>query len=247
MSWPASKTSLIGPGWRKLELIIAGYRLTAGPRDPAVESLRFPGLVNAYRSCCPLPERPPRQDDYEDWVLELVLRDWDDSRPRPDVAAVRARAGRAYISLVVQHHAYLVLQYAFGVVAWDDDLDMRLGVDLVVIGCDAVAVGIALRAPTPRSREMAARKATRYRNLPFTVHTLEVEPHAYTAGPFWLYRPEVLELVVTNALAQHWEAKASALEAAASLAYSDGQRRPKASRRDFMDGVKAALTALRAT
>lgn len=235
------------PPWQRLELIIAGYRLTHGPRDPAVEALRFPGLVNAYRGRRPGPERPPSQGDYEEYVQHLVFRDWDDRRPLPDAAAVRARAGRAYISLVVQHHAYLVLLDAFGVVAWDDDLDMRYGVDLVVIGGDAVAVGLALRAPTPRSRELAARKAARYGNLPFAVHTLEVEPYAYTAGPFWLYRPEVLKLVVTTALRDHWAALARALEDEAYRAYSDGRRRPKASRRDFMDGVNAALAALRGT
>jgi hypothetical protein len=231
-------------GWQRLEHQLARYTLTSGPSDPAVEALRFPGLVNAYRATCPAPDAAPVQAAYEDWVQHLLAKDWDRGRLPPDWAAVRARAGRAYISLVVQHHAYLVLQESFGAVAWDDDLDMRYGVDLVVIGDGAVAVGLALRAPTPRSREQAARKVRSYGALPFSVHTLEVEPHAYTAGPFWLYRPEVLRLVVTDALAAHWAAKARALEAAADLAYRDGRRRPKASRRDFMDGVAAAVTAL---
>lgn len=233
------------PSWQQLERSLARYVLTPGPRDPVVEAMRFPGLVNAYRASCPAPARAPTQRDYEDWIEQLVFRDWDERRPRPSVEAVRARAGRAYISLVVQHHAYLVLQHAFGAVAWDDDLDMRYGVDLVVIGRGAVAVGLALRAPTARSRALAERKAVRYGALPFAVCSLEVEPHVYTSGPFWLYRPDELRRIVREALQRHYRLVAEALEVRATFAYATAQRRPKASRRDFVDGVKAAVGFVR--
>ena len=124
---------------------------------------------------------------------------------------------------------------------WDDDLDMRHGVDLVAIGDDSVAVGLALRAPTDRSRALAERKAQRYGRLPFTVVTLEVMPHDYVAGPFWLYRPEILVGAVVEQVRAHWDAKVRRMEESASAAYASGQRRPKASRRDFMDGVHAAV------
>jgi hypothetical protein len=224
--------------WERFERTIARYTLEHGPRDPAVEAMRFPSLIRAYREMCPTPEIAPTQRDYSAWVDHLVYGAIDPAAPQPDRAAVWGRAGRAYISLVEQHHAYLVLLDTFGAAAWDDDLDMRYG---------AIAVGLALRAPTPRSREAAERKARRYGALPFTVRSLEVEPHAYTAGPFWLYRPEVLAGVVIEALREHWREQARALCAAATAAYASGQRRPKASRRDFMDGVNAALLALRET
>jgi len=231
--------------WERFERTISRYTLEHGPRDPGVEGMLFPPLVGAYRAACPAPGIAPTQRAYADRVLRLVLAAHDPYLPRPDDDAVRARAGRAYISLVVQHHAHLVLVDTFGAAAWDDDLDMRYGVDLVAIGNDAVAVGLALRAPTERSRSLAARKAQRYGALPFAVRALEVVPHDYVAGPFWLYRPEILVGVVMEEIRAHWDAKGRRMEAAAVAAYTSGQRRPKASRRDFMDGVHAALLALR--
>lgn len=231
--------------WERFERTISHYTLEPGPRDPLVEGMRFPGLVSAYRSQCPSWDVAPTQADYAAWVQHLVWCACEPGGRLPDARAVQARAGRAYISLVVQHHAYLVLQDTFGATAWDDDLDMRYGVDLIAIGNDAVAVGLALRAPTKRSRELAARKAERYGSLPFKVQVLEVEPYGYTAGPFWLYRPETLVGAVMHEVRRYWDRKARDLAAAAGAAYLAGLRRPKASRRDFMDGVAAALDALR--
>lgn len=235
------------PAWQNMERNLALHTLHAGPRDSAVEAMRFPSLVRCYREACPTDDIPPRQGEFEDWVLKRVLESHPVLPRRPELAAaIRGRAGRAFPSLVAQHHAELVLWDRFGAAAWDEDLDMRSGVDLVVICPGAVAVGLALRAGTARSREQAQRKPRRYEGLPFTVRELELEPRAYMAGPFWLYRPKVLELAVVGVLREHWDARARALEGAASEAYRTGQRRAKASRRDFMDGVNAALAALRA-
>lgn len=231
--------------WEQFERTIAHYTLERGPRDPYVESLRFPPMIRLYRGLVRSGWIPPTPQQFADRVLRVIMASLGEGDLRPDPVAVRARAVRAYISLIVQHHACLVLQALFGPVIWDDDLDMRHGVDLIAIGNDAVAVGLALRAPTERSRSLAGRKAQRYGVLPFTVVALEVEPHDYVAGPFWLYRPEILVAAVVGEIRAHWDAKALRMEAAACEAYALGQRRPKASRQDFMDGVHAAILGLR--
>lgn len=232
--------------WQQLEHWVAPYRLTPGPRDQDVETRRFPSMIRTYRHLVRFGWMPPTQDEYADRVERLVRASRDGSGARPDGAAVRARAGRAYISLVVQHHAHLVLLAHYGVSIWDDDLDMHYGVDLVTIGDGAVAVGLALMAPTRRSLEAAERKQHhRYDDLPFTIRSLAVEPHGYTAGPFWLYDPEVLISTVDAVLREHSAARAFTVEQAAVAAYENGERRPKASRQDFMDGARAAARWLR--
>lgn len=234
------------PDWQRLERMIEGYTLEYGPRDPYVERLGFPPLVRVYRARVRFGWAPPTPWDFAALVERLVGASLSEDDPRPDPVAVRARAIRAYISLVVQHHAYLVLAERFSTVAWDDDLDMRYGIDLVVIGGASIAVGLALMAPTQRARAYAEQKdRRRYDGLPLILRSLVLEPHAYTAGPFWLYAPETLIAAVDDAVRAYWEAKATLLGAAADAAYRNGQRRAKASRQDFMDGVSAVLRSLR--
>jgi hypothetical protein len=204
-------------------LATPAYRLKNGRRrDPYAEALRFPSQVSIFRQL--LADRdatPPTQRQYEDAVFDRVrLRaaEWE-----RHAEGIMARASRTYISLVVQYHACLVLDERYHPVIWDERLDLRDGVDLLVMLDGGRSVGLALRSPTVRSDAEGERKSSSRPALPFPVVELVVQEREYVAGDFWLYRPETLFAAIEQGDAQ-WGARAydESYEAGFRLGYEDG-------------------------
>lgn len=185
-----------GSAWERIECVLAGYPLLNGDIDPAIEEWEFPPMVRLYKHLA--SERrwlPPRQDVFAQAVAERVFVD----HPDAPLYTVLARANRTYISLVVQHHAHAVLSESYRFVVWDDVLDMQYNVDLLVVTDDGMVVGLKLSAPTSRSRRFVQRKDDQGPSLPFETRRLVVVREQYTAGKFWLYRPDDLRQAVEDA------------------------------------------------
>jgi hypothetical protein len=193
---------VLAEGWRcsvslvqRIEAQLASQPLAYGPRDPRVEAMRFPAMVRLFKELASVNGwMPPTQHEFCLFVaLRVGLEDGL-------ADAIRGRAGRAYISLVVQLHAFAALKDRFPVVLWDDVLDMKHGVDLLVIDTDGAVAGLALMCPTDTSLRQAERKNGHGHAVPFAVRRLVVQERHYMAGDYWLYEPSLLIVAVDETL-----------------------------------------------
>ena len=182
---------------QRIESLLAGYRLVSGPRDARVEAMRFPPLVRLFKELAQANDwLPPPQETFAIFVAHRLGLNGDLS------SAIRGRACRAYISLVVQFHALAVLKERYPMVLWDDVLDLKHGVDLLVIAADGTVAGLALMCPTDTSLRQAERKRRNGDGVPFAVRELVVKERGYMAGEYWLYAPSVLIEATEAALAE---------------------------------------------
>jgi hypothetical protein len=194
--------------WQALEARLRQpeYALRNGRgKDQAAEDFEFPSMVGLFQLM--VDDRagfPPTQTGFEQAVLSRVKKMWPDWATHEH--GIRARASRAYIGFVVQLHARLVLEARYAPVLWDHHMDLRGKVDLVVILGGGQAIGLALRCPTERAADEAARKARQSPTLPFPVVGVVVTEGAYTAGDFWLHTPdELYDAVERGATEVGWD------------------------------------------
>lgn len=155
-------------------------------RAQAVEWAAFPSLVGLYWQLARV-DLPPHQDQFVGAVVEAYGEDRQ---------AVRARASRAYPSLVRQHHFGLVLRERFPLVLHDESLDHH-GVDLLVSDGEII-VGLALDVGTADARAWRMVKAGRHPHRDTPVHVLELalDPDdCLRIGRFWLHPPQQVEEV----------------------------------------------------
>jgi len=174
---------------------LASYPLDYGPKDPRVEQMRFPALVRLFKELAEANAwMPPTQHEF---ALVVALR----VGLQGDLAeGIKGRAGRAYISLAVQLHALAVLKEGYPCVLWDDVLDLKHGVDLLVIDHDGTVAGLKLRCPGDPSTQHAERKGSTDMPVPFATRTLVVQKGEFVAGHYWLYPSQRLFEAAREAL-----------------------------------------------
>jgi hypothetical protein len=154
-------------------------------RDAQVEWAAFPSMVAIYWRLAK-KELPPTQAVFTQTVAVAF--------GQPQNPAVHARAGRAYPSLVRQHHAEVLLRERFAIVLHDEGLD-HAGVDLLVVD-GAFAVGLALSVNTPQARSWREVKQRRHPDPPgLPILEVYAERDAYRVGAFWLHPPSLADEV----------------------------------------------------
>jgi hypothetical protein len=206
-------------------------------RDPAVEQARFPNMVATYWGLVDRNGCPPSQRDF----AQAVANDPSiQSLPRP---AVLARAGRAYPSLVRQHHFEYLLRGRFQWVFRGDELDLA-GIDFLILR-EGRAYGVGLSTETERGRRWHEVKDARHGELPVPVVDLYAEPDRHVIGDFWLHPPEDVD-EVESFIARSEVAIFDEAEGALWQVYHSAERRKRCSRQDFADGFVSALAYLRA-
>ena len=114
------------------------------------------------------------------------------------MAACRARAYRAYPSLMREHHLYLNVRdrgttaqgEPYEWVERNSRLDMA-GVDLLIVA-DGLAFGVHAYVDTAESNYYRARKQRRYRKIGHTIELALDRKTAPSIGQFQVYGPEHL-------------------------------------------------------
>ncbi len=170
---------------------LAHYTLDfSDARLPAVEWARFPSLVGIYWSLAASGD-PPTPDAYVEAVALAVARMGGGAL---DPEAVRARALRAYPSLVRQQHFEALLRRRFPETYHSEALD-HLGVD-VAVRDRGLVVGLRLAYDSLASREWRARKESRHPAPPGLPYLdLYARPNELGVGEFWLHhRTQVVEV-----------------------------------------------------
>lgn len=177
----------------RLERVIANYEIKSGRIDPSVENMRFSRMIAVYRDMTRHAAGVPPTQECFSWVIAGALGNTSE--------AVLARANRAYISLVAQHHSFTQLSERFFPVCWDDWLDLHYGIDLLVHTGSGISVALALNGDTQRGEREARRKRARLEKMDLPLLALQVRRGEYTVGPFWLYEPAKLVTAVCEAAA----------------------------------------------
>jgi hypothetical protein len=137
----------------RLELALRDYRVDFLPPRSQVERAAFPSMVGLYWDLTGPPTGlPPRQEVFATHLYGLA--------GVKDPAGVRARAYKAWASLVRQHHFELVLRGRFPLVLRGHDLDLD-GLDFVLIEMGS-AYGLSLSVETAPARSWASVKRRRH-------------------------------------------------------------------------------------
>jgi len=220
-----------------LELALPEYPLAFDTlRDPAVEGARFPSMIAIYWSLVGSDSLPPRQGAFMAAVAE------HESLAGLPRDAVLARAGRAYPSLVRQHHFEFLLRERFAFVLRGHQLDLA-GIDFLLFRGNR-GYGVGLSVETEDGRKWHAVKDRRHGVLPVTVLDLYADQDQYRVGRFWLHPPEDVgrvEEFIEREEARVFEYAAFALDDV----YKATKRRPRCSRNDFNSGFFAAVAYLK--
>ena len=186
-------------------------------RLAAVEWARFPSLVGIYWALAAAGD-PPTPDAYVEEVARALARL---GGGQLDPEAVRARALRAYPSLVRQQHFEALLRRRFPDTYHSEALD-HLGID-VAVRDQGLVVGLRLAYDSAASRVWRARKESRH-PVPAGLPSLDLYARAgeLGVGEFWLHhRTQVAEVerffAETRARLAEDPAAARAAEAAGKL------------------------------
>ena len=151
-------------------------------RLPEVENARFPSLVGIYWSLAASGE-PPTPTLFADEVARALARE---SGKSLDPAGVRARAARAYPSLVRQQHFEALLRRRYSATHHSESLD-HLGIDIAVVD-EGLVVGLRLAYDSAAARLWRERKERRH-PLPSGLPCLDLFARAgeLGVGEFWLH------------------------------------------------------------
>ena len=164
------------------EAIIEPYRVDApSVMDLRVENARLPSMVITYLDL--VRKNGGRPPTFHDFVSLMCTRTLQELNP----TALAARLRRAYVSLICQHHFGIVCCTRFTRVEWDEKLDMRHGVDIVVT-TEGGRYGFDLAMWTERSQSFRKRKKQDHRSADFPVRFIGITAR-YQVGPFWLFDP----------------------------------------------------------
>ena len=156
--------------------------------------------------------------------------------------AVMARAGRAYPSLVRQHHFEFLLRERFPFVLRGHQLDLS-GIDFLLFRANR-GYGVGLSVETDSGREWHDVKDRRHGTLPIPVLDLYAEPDQYRVGRFWLHPPE--DVARVEAFIEREEGRVFEYAAfAIDDIYKATKRRPRCSRSDFNSGFFAAVNYIK--
>ena len=196
---------------------LARYALAfSDVRLEAVEWARFPSLVGIYWSLAAAGE-PPTPDAFAEEVARALERMGGAAL---DPEAVRARALRAYPSLVRQQHFEALLRRRFPETVHSEALD-HLGID-VAVRERGLVVGLRLSYDSPAARGWRARKESRH-PVPPGLPYLDLYARAgeLGVGEFWLHhRTQVVDV---ERLFEETRARLAADPAAARAASAAGR------------------------